>query len=307
MDIQRSFGAIPSPIDERDYQITDLIPCSGRLPDTYINPLVNEIEILDQGMSNECVACSLSYLRWLTEYSQSNNKKPYSPTYIYANREYGMYLGEGMVVREALSILRANGTCFYDDLPGFYTYADARKAYTKVKSSVDVKAKPFRVSSYYAVNGVEQIKNAVYKLGGVSANYAVYDCLYYPDKNGRVNYPSGNPYVYGYHEMTIVGWTEDCWIVLNSWGKYWGKNGLCYIPFEYPITEAWAIVDNVTEVYYKMARFLDTEGHWAEEAIDKAADKGVVAGFEDGTFHPDESVTRAQLCSILNRLGLLDR
>ena len=91
MEFKYSFGAIPSPIDERDYQITDLIPCSGQLPDTYINPLVSEIEILDQVTSNECVACSLSYLRWLTEYSQSNNKKTFSPAYIYANREYGMF------------------------------------------------------------------------------------------------------------------------------------------------------------------------------------------------------------------------
>lgn len=83
-------------------------------------------------------------------------------------------------------------------------------------------------------------------------------------------------------------------------------HGLCYIPFNYPITEAWAIVDYITEVYYKMARFLDIEGHWAENDIEKAADKGVVSGFDDGTFKPDEGVTRAQLCSILNRLGLLD-
>ncbi|MCI5604277.1 MAG: S-layer homology domain-containing protein, partial [Clostridia bacterium] len=70
--------------------------------------------------------------------------------------------------------------------------------------------------------------------------------------------------------------------------------------------EAWAIVDYVTEVCYKMARFTDIEGHWAKSDIEKAADKKVVSGFEDGTFRPDDGVTRAQLCSILNRLGLLD-
>lgn len=306
MTAKYSFGAIPSPIDDRDYQITDLISCSGQVPNTYINPLVSEIEVLDQGTSNECVACSLSYLRWLTEYSQSNNKKVFSPTYIYANREYGMYMGEGMVTREALSMLRKNGTCFYDDLPGFYTYTDARKAYQSVKGNVDTKAKPFRISSYYAVSGIEQIKNTVYKLGGITVSYPVYTCLMYPDKSGRVNYSTNNSKSYGHHEMTIVGWTKDCWIVLNSWGKNWGDNGLCYIPFNYPITEAWAIVDYVTEVCYKMARFTDIEGHWAKSDIEKAADKKIVSGFEDGTFRPDDGVTRAQLCSILNRLGLLD-
>jgi C1A family cysteine protease len=93
--------------------------------------------------------------------------------------------------------------------------------------------------------------------------------------------------------MTIVGWTETHWIVLNSWGKNYGDKGFCYIPFDYPIVEVWAITDNITEVMYKMARFLDTEGHWAEEAIDKAADKGIVNGFDNNTFKPDEPITRA--------------
>ena len=55
-----------------------------------------------------------------------------------------------------------------------------------------------------------------------------------------------------------------------------------------------------------MAKFLDTEGHWAETSIDKAAEKGIVKGYEDGSFKPNESLTRAQLCAILDRLGLLD-
>ena len=55
-----------------------------------------------------------------------------------------------------------------------------------------------------------------------------------------------------------------------------------------------------------MARFLDTEGHWAEASIDKAAEKGIVNGFDDNTFKPDDGVTRAQLCAIIDRLGLLD-
>ena len=93
--------------------------------------------------------------------------------------------------------------------------------------------------------------------------------------------------------MTLVGWTKTHWILLNSWGKNWGKDGFCYLPFDYPIQEAWGVIDEVTEVKFKMAKFLDTEGHWAEASIEKAAEKGAVSGFEDGSFHPDEPVTRA--------------
>lgn len=39
--------------------------------------------------------------------------------------------------------------------------------------------------------------------------------------------------------------------------------------------------------------FPDTEGHWAKTAIDALHNAGVVEGFEDGDFHPNEELTRA--------------
>ncbi|WP_168121005.1 immunoglobulin-like domain-containing protein [Paenibacillus sp. HB172176] len=48
--------------------------------------------------------------------------------------------------------------------------------------------------------------------------------------------------------------------------------------------------------------FLDTSGHWAEEAITQAKAAGIINGYEDGTFRPDETLTRAQAVTILNKL-----
>lgn len=50
----------------------------------------------------------------------------------------------------------------------------------------------------------------------------------------------------------------------------------------------------------------DVKGHCAEASIRKAMEKGVIKGYADGTFKPDEPVTRAQLAVILDRLGLLE-
>ena len=48
--------------------------------------------------------------------------------------------------------------------------------------------------------------------------------------------------------------------------------------------------------------FIDVpEDAWYEEALAWAKERGLIAGFEDGTFRPEEYVTRAQIVSILYR------
>ena len=50
------------------------------------------------------------------------------------------------------------------------------------------------------------------------------------------------------------------------------------------------------------AAFTDTSGNWAESAIEKWSEKyGVLNGYEDGTFHPDDPITRGAFAGILNR------
>lgn len=50
----------------------------------------------------------------------------------------------------------------------------------------------------------------------------------------------------------------------------------------------------------------DLTGHWAEAACRKAEDKGVMRGYPDGSWAPDKTLTRAELATVLDRLGLLD-
>lgn len=48
--------------------------------------------------------------------------------------------------------------------------------------------------------------------------------------------------------------------------------------------------------------FSDTEGHWAEWAINKwSEDYQIIQGYEDGTFRPDNSITRGAFAGILDR------
>ena len=48
--------------------------------------------------------------------------------------------------------------------------------------------------------------------------------------------------------------------------------------------------------------FADTNGHWAESAINKwSGEYGIIQGYDDGTFRPDKSITRGAFAGILDR------
>lgn len=47
-------------------------------------------------------------------------------------------------------------------------------------------------------------------------------------------------------------------------------------------------------------------GHWAYNSIAYATKTGLMSGFPDGTFKPDEPLTRAQFASILDRMRFRD-
>lgn len=51
-----------------------------------------------------------------------------------------------------------------------------------------------------------------------------------------------------------------------------------------------------------VAPFGDILNHWAKEFIEKLFEKGIIDGYENGTFGPDDGLTRAQLAKIAVRL-----
>lgn len=50
------------------------------------------------------------------------------------------------------------------------------------------------------------------------------------------------------------------------------------------------------------ASFSDIAGNWAEESIRAAAAAGWIFGYPDGTFRPNQSITRAEAMTVLNRI-----
>ena len=72
------------------------------------------------------------------------------------------------------------------------------------------------------------------------------------------------------------------------------------------ICEFLKLPNTIGTYYYKEMddmKFKDVpETHWAYKAIEELADKGIINGYEDGTFKPDEFITRAEVATLISKI-----
>lgn len=54
--------------------------------------------------------------------------------------------------------------------------------------------------------------------------------------------------------------------------------------------------------YEVVDNFTDVAGHWAEDEIHEAAAHGWIKGYQDGSFKPDQLITRAEAMTMINRV-----
>ena len=79
--------------------------------------------------------------------------------------------------------------------------------------------------------------------------------------------------------------------------------GLVRLPDHLPTLKKPIEIPKEPEKETDNMKFKDTNGHWADGAIDFISDKGLLKGYEDGTFKPERAVTRAELATVLARIN----
>lgn len=72
-----------------------------------------------------------------------------------------------------------------------------------------------------------------------------------------------------------------------------------------PITEETRTEESVAatpinEITTAKISFSDIDGHWAKNWIEEAVKLGFVSGYDDGTFKPDRTITRAEFSKLIN-------
>lgn len=233
-----------SPDDDRDYLVSKLIAQVSVFPTEFLIPYNHEVK--NQGMVSSCVAHSLAYCKEIIEEKQSNKFKQFSVGYIYGNRSTTDYQKPGMYPREALSHL-LDGNVLYEDFPYNLEMPEIMGKVYAQSSTLVLKAYPYRITAYCRLYSIDDIKNALMQIGAVTVSYPIYNSFYNTGSNGIVPIPSGS--IHGNHMMTIIGWividNVEYWVILNSWGSNWGKNGQCFIKTSVGFNEAWSVTDTI--------------------------------------------------------------
>ncbi|MDD7537407.1 MAG: S-layer homology domain-containing protein, partial [Oscillospiraceae bacterium] len=107
----------------------------------------------------------------------------------------------------------------------------------------------------------------------------------------------------GYTDVKAGDWFNNAVSTLSNAGIINGYPDGTFRP-NAPITRAEMakVIAMFAELNKDSAGFKDIAGHWAEAYIKLAAGNGWIAGYPDGTFRPDQDITRAETMTMINRV-----
>ncbi len=234
------FGAIPSPQDYRDYHVSLLTTTTSNHPDEYMHPFIDTV--YNQGGIGSCVPyAGTKYIREAQERLERGAAVRFSVGFDYGYRTPEQYQGEGMIVREYLENRLKVGSIPHEMLPVNDLYYNLRG---KIRPAMIEAASKYKIAAYARVYTPDEVKSAIRTLGPVIIVFPVYESFL---QGGDLPLPdTSTEQQFAFHAVAVVGWQRDNrWRIINSWGDRWGNGGFGTIPFNYPITETWAVTDKI--------------------------------------------------------------
>lgn len=99
-------------------------------------------------------------------------------------------------------------------------------------------------------------------------------------------------------------WSNNAISTLTKAGILGGDGTAYFKPTDYITRAEFAtIAARFSDVVYSgTGKFGDVGGHWSENYVNIAAEEGWIQGYEDGTFKPDQLITRAEAMTLVNNV-----
>jgi C1A family cysteine protease len=230
------YGWIPDIPDQRDYMyaapvsVLRALPAKadlrGRCPPVY-----------DQGELGSCTANAIGGAHQF-EQMRRNRRKAFVPSrlFIYYNERVVINTvneDSGAMLRDGMKSVAKEGVCPEPQWPYLiarFTRKPPRQCY--------VAALNHQVLSYRRLaQTLAQMKGCLASGYPFVFGFAVYDSLERPAvaRTGIVPMPGRGESMLGGHAVMAVGYDDAVqrFIVRNSWGSRWGKDGYCFMPYAY--------------------------------------------------------------------------
>jgi Papain family cysteine protease len=235
--------AFPDRIDLRDWYYQ---PTLKSLPDTLLNNLhISSKMILDQGQEGACTGFALAAV---VNYLRTLHKLPIgvSPRMLYEMaRRYDEWPGEnyeGSSARGAMKGWVRHGVCLNR------TWRQDQHGIQNMTDKVIREANQVPGGAYYRIKPgtVRDLHAALNETGILYATLMVHEGWAEPGpikakieyvRNGR-NATLSLPVIQrkgrsdGGHAIAIVGYTQQGFVIQNSWGSGWGAGGFALLPYE---------------------------------------------------------------------------
>lgn len=253
----RTFDARPDRIDLRDRvfhpRLVSLPPrwpsredVERHLP-TYARTLV-----LDQGEDGACtgfgLAAMINFLQWKANGYQAHGLTPVSPRMLYhLARLYDEWPGEdyeGSSCRGAMKGWHRHGVCSEALWP--YRNRRGKVAFVAPSTGWEADAASRPLGAYYRIDtrSISDMQAALYEVGALYCSANVHKGWFLKSTREPVVMPL-HPRTVGGHAFALVGYTEDGFMVQNSWGPGWGYHGFAILAYEDWVqhgTDAWVAV-----------------------------------------------------------------
>ena len=235
-----SLGSLFSIPDLRDYKasasMTKEIPASFvlKMPD-----------VKNQGSVGSCVAHAVATVTEYYSKKETGKRVKMSTGYIYGNRLLSLHKGSGMYTRDAIKTMTKYGDVTYEEFPHNVEVPYAIELFEQESAKLEEAGLNYKFASYFKLKDELAIKEHI-----LDGNPVIFSMYWFDDikiKDGVMQTAAVKTKKTGGHCMVIYGWNETGWLVQNSWGKYWGKNGRVTIPYSVPTKEFWGVLDAASD------------------------------------------------------------
>ena len=231
----KTYNVVKSTPDARDYQFSAKVSTPKTMPSAVdLRPQMPTV--VDQGNLGSCTANAIVAAFQYDLIKQKLNIFTGSRLFVYYNErlmEGSVGQDAGAMIRDGIKSLNTYGVCSEPTWP----YIISRFA-NKPSTAAYTQAKLNKALSYYSVaSSPTAIKTALAAGYPVVIGIEVYESFesYSVSSSGVVPMPKPSEQLLGGHAVLVVGYNDvlQQFIVRNSWGTSWGKNGYFFLPYAY--------------------------------------------------------------------------